>query len=115
MSTRTFRGLPHILELQCTGQPLDSDTDLFSMTLYTLGNTSVVASVNLKTGECLTSSTFSSCVINERDSRKTQLKTLVIGLKQEERRGYGCNLTSLKSGAFGNIISWSFVVSGKGK
>lgn len=115
MKTSSFRGIHHILELQCTGEPLESDTDLFSMTLFLSQNSEIVASVNLKTNECYTSDKFSSCVIHPKDSRKTQLKTLIIGLKEEDTRVYGCNLTSLRAGAFGNILSWSLQVSGKGK
>ena len=74
-----------------------------------------IALANLKSGECLTSDRFSSCVIRGRDSRHTKLKTLVMGLEKEERVVYGCNLTVLKGGTHGSVVSWTHEVRGAGK
>ena len=132
MTVRKFRRLSHVQELECSGEPLDADTDLFSMTLYIASakrpsasdksplaaeadSNKLIALANLKSGECLTSDRFSSCVIKGRDSRHTKLKTLVMGLKEEEQIVYGCNLTILKGGTHGSVVSWTHVVRGAGK
>nr|KAG5686410.1 hypothetical protein BaRGS_016548 [Batillaria attramentaria] len=77
-----FQGYDHITEVACTGEPLDSDTDLLSMVLYKLDGKKVIATVNLKNNECSTSDKFSSCVIDSKDSHKTRLTTLILDLAE---------------------------------
>lgn len=116
MTVSSFQGAPRIWQLQCSDEPLDANVDIFSMTLYEVGtNNPVLASVNLKTRECFTSDHFSSCDLDERGARRSKLKTLIIGLRVEETRVYGCNLTCLRAKAFGGVIAWTYVISAKGQ
>nr|KAG5701997.1 hypothetical protein BaRGS_015732 [Batillaria attramentaria] len=95
MSVRVFENIPNVLEVQCSGEILDSSSDLLMLTLYsTLYSTSesrqILASVNLRTEKCVSSQLFASCHLNTRDPKKTKLKVLVADLAEGELRSYGC-------------------------
>lgn len=107
---KAFRGEASILEVECTGDMLSADVDVFQMTLYTTADNEVVAYVNPLKNECLTSRSFSSCVIDEKDSRRTRLRSLVIDLGSEEARWYGCNVSSSQARSPIKVTSWSVVV-----
>ncbi|PVD27097.1 hypothetical protein C0Q70_12248 [Pomacea canaliculata] len=55
---KAFRGEASILEVECTGDMLSADVDVFQMTLYTTADNEVVAYVNPLKNECLTSRSF---------------------------------------------------------
>lgn len=95
-----------VQQVECSGHVLEPDVTLFGMTLFAGANHDVLAYVNLRDKECATSRVYSACVIDGSDYRKTKLMALVLDLRDDESRMYGCNVTSLKSGK-GHIISWS--------
>ena len=97
--------------VECSGERLDSDTDLLTMVLYHVPDKRVLATANLKSRECSTSDQFSSCVIDDRDSRSTRLRTLVLDMAEHELRHFGCNLTTFKTDGTTDIISWSIYAS----
>ena len=111
MLTRPFQGHSHITEVECSGEKLAADTDLLTMVLYHVPDKRVLATANLKRKECSTSDQFSSCLINDRDSHRTRLSTLVLDLAERELRHYGCNLTTFKTDGTTDIISWSIFAS----
>ena len=82
--------------MECTSEVLSSDVDVFQMTLFALGDVKFTAYVNPLKGECLTSLTFSSCVIEDNDSRRTKVRSLVLDLEVDESRDYGCNVSTSK-------------------
>ena len=82
--------------MECTSDVLNSDIDVFQMTLFAVGDVKFTAYVNPLKRECLTSMSFSSCVIEDNDSRRTKLRTLVLDLKEKESRDYACNVSSSK-------------------
>ncbi|KAL8563676.1 hypothetical protein ACOMHN_035410 [Nucella lapillus] len=101
------QGNGHITEVECSGEVLDTDTDLLTMVLYHVPDKQKVATANLKSGECSTSDQFSSCLINIHDSHRTKLRTLVLDLVEGELRHFGCNLTTFKSDGSTDIVSWT--------
>lgn len=101
-------------EVECSGEQLDSDTTVSSITLLdSTGNIS--ASVNVQTGECLSSTSFSQCTLDRFDSRKTRLRMLAMDLKEGVTRDYFCEVTSLRSGQRAKILTWSLKVYGFSK
>lgn len=106
MFTRHFEGLPNVVEVECSGRGLGANIELFSMTLYSIVGDVVLASVSLNKNECGTSSSFSACFIDNKDPFNTRLKTLVVDLKSDEERNYGCNI-SMKSGGRPAILNWA--------
>ncbi|KAK7490259.1 hypothetical protein BaRGS_00018420 [Batillaria attramentaria] len=106
--------MPAILEVECSGSTLSGDADPLSMALFekTRGQDRVLATLNLKNKECSTTDVFTSCVIDEKNSRKSSVKVLLLGLSQKETRVYGCDVTTLKSGDRPAITSWLLNVTG---
>ena len=90
LSVRGFQSIPHVLEVRCSGEALDTNADLLTLRLYTTPDTEMLASVNLRKFKCMSSSSFASCDVNERDSRRTSLNVLVTDLKEGESRSFGC-------------------------
>ncbi|XP_076457957.1 uncharacterized protein LOC143291754 isoform X2 [Babylonia areolata] len=111
MRTSAFQGNSHITEVECSGEVLDSSTDLLTMVLYHVPDKRKVATANLKSGECSTSDHFSSCLIGRHDSHRTKLRTLVLDLSPEEPRRFGCNLTTFSTDGTTSIISWTIVAT----
>ena len=109
LTSRFFKGIPSIHEIECSGRGLGSDVDLFGMTLYTAHDSRKLAYVNLKKNECSTSRGYSACVIDRADSRNSRLVTLLLGLRELESRRVGCNITGFRSGE-AHILSWSIVI-----
>nr|KAG5701996.1 hypothetical protein BaRGS_015731 [Batillaria attramentaria] len=122
--TRSFRGLHNIQEVECSGEFLDPGTSVLSMSLYLVRNDTVLASVNVATGACLTAGYFSSCTIDaadsrgsfsscridEANSRRTRLAALVVDLEYGEERVYGCNVSVVESGTRMVSFSWRVTV-----
>lgn len=112
MRAHAFEGDETIVEVVCSGEELESDATLLSLILYADDNDNrILASVNPLTGECTTSDTFSSCVIDARDSRHTRLRSLVLDLKEGTFRTYSCEVTAARSGHKTKIILWKIPVS----
>lgn len=109
MEAHPFHNLPRIQEVECTGTTLDADATVSSMILYD-SRDHIIASVNTLTGECTTGGAFSSCVLHNRDTRKTRLRTLVMDLEHGQSRTYGCEVTSFRSGERARISTWSLTV-----
>ncbi|KAK7490290.1 hypothetical protein BaRGS_00018451 [Batillaria attramentaria] len=111
MRVGIFQGIPTIQEVSCSGQALASDSSVFSMSLY--AERRLLAQVNVMNKECTTSGTFSSCLVHQRDSRSTELRTLVMDLGQNETREFTCELVNQKSGEKAKTDTWSLVIEGR--
>lgn len=115
MTVRSFQGINSVVEVECSGESLAADVDILTMSLFASRARDFNAFVNLKTNECRTAGQFSSCRIDERNSRKTRLSTLVLDLKVDEVRWYICNITTLKEGRWVNVLLWSVEASRESK
>ncbi|KAL8563673.1 hypothetical protein ACOMHN_035407 [Nucella lapillus] len=112
LSTSPFLQLHNVVEITCSGAKLPASVDLLSMSLYErhhLGgrhSSRMLASVNFGAKKCLTNSSFTSCRIDESNSRRTELRSLVTGLGTGELRHYGCNVTGFQSGGKTPVFTW---------
>ncbi|XP_025102797.1 uncharacterized protein LOC112569272 [Pomacea canaliculata] len=66
LRARPFPPVPWIVEIECSGRTLDADVDVLSMSLYDKDANEVLATLNLKTGDCTTTRRFSSCTRSQR-------------------------------------------------
>lgn len=107
-----FRDIPFIQEVECSGAGLDSDTNLLSASLYRLSDNAILASLNMGTKECTTSSSFSSCEIRDTDSRKSRVRTLVMNLSSGESLRFGCEVSSIRAGERVKVNSWFLTLTG---
>lgn len=109
-----FHGVSSIVEVECSGVSLPSNVDLMSITMFAMTTShsshtgGIIASINYGGRKCLTTDVFSSCEIDERNSRSTRLRTLVLDLAVEATRWIGCNVTGFESSSgLVKIVSWS--------
>ena len=110
-----FRGLSNIQEVECSGENVDPDADLMSMTFFTTTPQRVLGVVNHGKRECSTSEVFVLCEIDDKDSRKTRIKAFVYDIPPGDARNYSCNVTSLKTGGWTKTFSWNITVNSTGK
>ena len=111
---RTFENIPSVLEVGCSGKALESSADIFMMTLFVSPGKDVIASVNLRKKKCITHDNFSSCRIDDNDSRKTEVRTLIMNMVVGEIRQFGCKLV-FESGGWSESVSWFLDVRRNGK
>ena len=111
MTTRHFRGIPSIQEVECWGGNLDSDLKLMSLQMYKFSDSAVLASLNLYTKNCMTYGDFSSCVINPVDAHKSRLRLLVHDLREGESRKYKCTVIGVKPSGITKTSTWSITVN----
>ena len=109
LTSRFFRGVPSIHEIECSGRELGPTVDVFGMTLYTTHDSRKLAYVNLKKNVCSTSGSYSACVIDRVNSHNSRIVTLLLDLQPLESRRVGCNITSFRAGE-AHIVSWSIVI-----
>ena len=115
MTSRVFRGIPSIQEVECSGQNLSSDVKLISLQLFRLPETSVLASLNVYTNNCMTFSEFSSCAIRPANIHQSHLRLLVHDLEEGEKREYGCTANTINP--LGNSLyrNWKIVLTRNSK
>lgn len=107
----SFQGHDFIHEVVCSGETLDAGWDVLSMVLYECQGHKVLATVNLRSQECSTGDSFSSCFIDNRDTRNTRISSLITDLAGGESKEYGCNITSFKSGTRAYFLSWKTTIT----
>ena len=115
LSSRSFKGFHDIQQIQCSGEALPPDSDLFFMVLYQVtdnsdGGIKTLGQLNVNKRECSTSEDYVSCDIVESESRRSRLKALVADLAEGQSRVYGCNVSALMSGVRMQTFSWSVTV-----
>lgn len=76
------------------------------MVLYEASNDQMIAYANVGKPECTTAKSFSLCVVDRKESRKSNLKVLIADLYEGQSAVYGCNLTYVVPGGRSKIISW---------
>ncbi|KAK7488917.1 hypothetical protein BaRGS_00019874 [Batillaria attramentaria] len=120
MSVRPYKGIPSIQELVCSGEALSPEINLLGMALYTLRGNKVVANLNVKDNECLTSETetYTSCVIDRSDSSRTRLTTLVLDVPEEDTlplealggSNSSCFRSARKTARAVTVSAWQFAM-----
>ncbi|KAL8577601.1 hypothetical protein ACOMHN_036792 [Nucella lapillus] len=126
MKSMDFRGLPNIQQVECSGQGLSPDSDVFSLTLFSLPrkltssfaattsasaslanqkNGSILAFVNLKNNECSTTSSYSACVVDHKESQRSRVVSLVMDVEEGDTVWLGCNVSWFRSGVF-DSVTW---------
>ena len=111
MTSRDFKGLPSLQEVECLGSSLRPEVNLLSLKIYAVRNNKVLASLNVLKNTCLTFSALSSCYVNTSDTHRSRLRVLVPDLDEGESREFGCRVSALDSGGDPKVSTWSISVS----
>lgn len=111
MSTKEFKGIPSIQEVECWGAGLKPELKLMSLKLFTNVDRAVLASVNVISNTCLTYTEFSSCFVDTLHTHKSRLRVLVSDLEEGESREYGCTALALRTTGDASEFTWSALVS----
>ena len=115
MMSRDFRGISSIQEVECSGEKMAVDLKLISLQLFKLPVSTVLASLNVNSENCMTFGDFSSCTIHPTDTHRSRVRVLVHDLEEGERREYGCTATAVTP--LGNAVTqnWKLVVKRNSK
>ena len=82
-----------------------------TLVIYSLPDDAVLASLHMLKRECSAmDGRFASCRIDARESRRSGLRVLVLGLPEGEDVVYGCNVTTFRPEGRVTIFTWSVVV-----
>ena len=111
MTSRDFKGIPSLQEVECLGGSLKPELKLLSLKIYSAAENSVLASLNVLTKTCLTYSDFSSCYVNNSNTHKSRLRVLVPDLEEGESRQYKCKVNALNSEGDSKVSTWSTLVT----
>ena len=115
MSTKEFKGISSIQEVECWGAGLKPEMKLMSLKLFKTQDSSVLASLNVFSSTCLTYADFSSCFVDSLDTHKSRLRVLVYDLEEGESREYGCTALALRTTGDASEFTWSVLVTHKSK
>ena len=111
MGSRDFQDIPSLQEVECWGGNLESDVKLMSLQMYTLPDTTVLASLNVYTSNCMTFGDYASCIIHPTDTHKSKIRVLVHDLEAGESREYGCTANTLNSMGNPMVSTWRYLVT----
>ena len=108
MTSRIFKGIPSLQEVECSGTSLKPEVTLLSLQMHRLSDKKALASLNVFLDTCVTLSRYSSCAIDNLNTHNSRLRVLVDDLDQGERRGYGCTVNTFKS--VGNPVALNWMI-----
>ena len=108
-------GFHSLQEVECTGRGLKPEVDVMSLSLFRTTDKFVLATLNVFKNSCFTHTDFSSCYIDQSDSRKSRLRILVSDLEEGESRKYGCKANIIDTRGETTSSNWSILVSRESK
>ena len=110
MTSRDFKGIPSLQEVECKGEGLKPGVKLLSLKMYRVSDNAVLASLNVFENSCLTEHDFSSCYVDTSDTHQSKLKVLVDDLEAGESREFGCQVSTMSTSGDTYVYSWSTIV-----
>lgn len=110
MTSRNFRGIPEIQEVECWGGNLEADVSLLTLKLFDVSDDTIVAFLKHFSSECTAYGEFASCAIDAADTRRSKLRVLVADLAENETRIYGC-VASVLRGTETEKLMWKLPVT----
>ena len=110
MTSRDFRGIHSLQEVECFGDNLNSEVKLISLKMYKLPESTVVASLNVYTNNCMTYGDYASCVIHLASVHQSRLRLLVHDLEEGESREYGCTANTINPQGDSIFRNWKILL-----
>lgn len=93
------------------GDYLKPEVKLISLKLVQLPESTVLASLNLYTENCMTYGDYASCIINTSYVHKSKLRVLVHDLEEGESREFGCVANTVNAQGDPVLEDWKTVVA----
>ena len=115
MTTRDFKGIPSLQEVECVGKYLTPDLQLLSLKLFRISDSSLLASLNVFRNSCVTFGDYASCRVDTADTHKSSLRALVVDMAEGESKAYGCNASTLNSLGYTRTVTWTILVTRRRK
>lgn len=108
MTVKDFQGISILKEVECSGSTLPAEVELLtSLTLFRFADNAPLVYLNSMKQECKTFHEYASCIIDEKDSKKSSVKTLLADLSEGETIRIGCNVSTLQGIGHGpKLITW---------
>ena len=110
MTSRIFKGIPSLQEVECSGAELEPEVKLLSLQMHRFPGNKALASLNVISNTCVTLGDYSSCSIDSSDSRRSKLKLLVFDLVEEESRVYTCDVHTIDSFGIPKSSQWKITM-----
>ena len=109
LSVKEFLGFSSLQEVECSGESLTEDIFLTTLILYRKDDGRVLVRLrthNYKT-TCETYLDYSSCNVDQFESRKSAVRALIADLSMGERVDVGCNASgTLSASGLPELYSW---------
>ena len=113
MTSRDFKGIHSLQEVECSGEALRPEVKLLSLQLHRLSDNTALAFLNTYTNNCMTFGDFSSCFIDPNDAHNSRLRVLVYDLHEGESRDYGCTVNTMDPYGNTKMSNWKITVRRK--
>lgn len=110
MTSHHFREIHSLQEVECSGDYLNSEVKLISLQLFKLPQTTVLASLNVYTNNCMTYGDYASCVIHPTSVHESRLRILVHDLEEGESREYGCTANTINPQGNSIFKNWKIIL-----
>ena len=111
MTSRLFKGIPSLREVECTGRNLNPEVKLLALQIYRLPSHELLATLNVISSNCVTLGEMASCDVNTADSHQSKLRVLVADLDEGESRQFKCTGNTLDSYGLTNAVTWNIIVT----
>lgn len=111
MTSRDFKGIPSLQEVECSGATLKPEVKLLSLQLHRLSDNTALAFLNTYTNNCMTFGDYSSCFIDPDVAHRSRLRILVFDLDEGESRDYGCTVNTMDSYGNPKTSNWKIAVT----
>ena len=111
MTSRLFKGIPSLREVECTGRNLSPEVKLLALQIYRLPSHELLATLNVISSNCVTLGEMASCDVNTADSHQSKLRVLVADLDEGESRQFKCTGNTLDSYGLSKGVTWKIMVT----
>ena len=115
MTSRDFKGIHSLQEVECSGEALRPEVKLLSLQLHRLSDNTALAFLNTYTNNCMTFGDFSSCFIDHKSAHQSRLRILVVDLDEGESREYGCTVNTMDSYGNPKTSKWKLALTRESK
>ena len=111
LTSRDFKGIASLQEVECTGRSLKPEVKLLALQMFKFPENMPLASLNIFSNTCVTLGDFASCEISNVDTHRSKLRILVFDLEEGESRQFKCTANTLNSFGTSKTFSWQIRVT----
>ena len=115
LKAKYLNGHRNIQEVECIDESMITGLRLLSLKIYIVPNGTLIGSLNVITGTCLTYMSYASCDVNSETLHASRLSVLVVDLKAGYSEEYVCRKIYINTQGDTLISTLSLLVNGSRK